>query len=60
MSIKKVTSKEAQGLIGATNWSRLKTMTDQQIERAASSDIKTRPLQPGELKQFKRKRIFPL
>lgn len=56
MGIKKVTSKEARGLRGTTNWKELKSLTDEEIKAAARLDLNAQELGPIELKRFRRER----
>jgi hypothetical protein len=58
MPTKKISSEEAKNLVGATDWNRLKAMTDAEVKKAANSDQTARELTPFELAQFKRKPVL--
>lgn len=50
-----ITSGEARNLVGATDWNRVKSLTDSEIEEAARTDRTAELPEPHELLQFKRK-----
>lgn len=53
MATKKFTTEEARRLKGKTDWSRVDALTDEEIERAASTDPDSVPPTGEELKEFK-------
>ena len=57
MARKIISSEQAKNLVGATDWSRVKALTDRQIEEASRTDRSAKILEQHELPQFKRKRI---
>ncbi len=50
----KSTMKRKHLVKGKTDWKRIKTMTEKEIQKAAKSDPDAPPLTASELKQFKR------
>lgn len=55
MATKKISAAEARKAVGATDWQKVKNMTDADIEQQATNDPATRTLSPSELAQFRRR-----
>ena len=55
MATRRVKSADVQGLRGATDWKKVKAMTDAEIKSAARSDPNSPELTPQDLLRFKRK-----
>jgi hypothetical protein len=53
----KVTLAEASKIVGKTNWLKLKSMTDEEIEQAIVSDIELREIPHCQLAKAKRTRL---
>jgi hypothetical protein len=56
MGIKRVSSSAAKNAIGSTNWKAVKTMTDEEIQKAAMTDPISKELRMDELMEFKREK----
>jgi hypothetical protein len=54
MTIKKVSATHAKGRRGATDWKKVKSMTDEEIRRSAISDPSAKELKNDELVKFRR------
>jgi len=54
MAIKKVKAPEAGKMRGATDWRKVKSMTDEEISQSTKLDPNARELRQDELMQFKR------
>ncbi|MCL7422130.1 MAG: hypothetical protein M8364_14620 [Methylobacter sp.] len=54
MAIKKVSGTEARGRRGSTDWKKVKSMTDEEIKRAAMMDPEARELRNDELARFRK------
>ncbi|WP_156965724.1 hypothetical protein [Methylobacter sp. BBA5.1] len=54
MAIKKVSGTEARGRRGSTDWKKVKSMTDEEIKRAAMMDPDARELRNDELARFRK------
>lgn len=56
MATKKVTDSEARKLRGATEWRKVKAMSDAEISNAVKSDPSAREFRQDELMQFRREK----
>jgi hypothetical protein len=56
MATKKIKGSDAKKVRGATDWGKVKSMTDEEIDEATKSDPNTQEIRPDELMQFKREK----
>jgi len=56
MATKKVKGSEARKLRGATEWNKIRSMSDVEINKAAKTDPNARELSKDELRQFRREK----
>ena len=54
MTVKRVSRVSTRGLRGSTDWKKVKTMTDEEIKRAAMLDPDARELRDDELVRFRK------
>lgn len=54
--MKKISGKDAKGRRGSTDWHGVKSMTDDEIKKAAQSDVDAKELRQDELELFRRNR----
>lgn len=55
MAIRKVRASDARNIRGATDWNKVKSMTEKEISEAVKLDLDTQEFKQNELMQFKRK-----
>jgi hypothetical protein len=55
----KVSAAQARNSVGATDWNKLKNLSDAEIEALAASDSATKRFAPQELREFKRGGLKP-
>lgn len=49
-----ISAEQVKNSVGATNWNKLKNLTDAEVEAAAAADPDAKPFTPLELREFKR------
>ena len=54
MAIKKVSGASARGRRGSTDWKKVKSMSDEEIKKAALQDPDAKELKDDELARFRR------
>lgn len=54
MTIKKISGVSARGRRGATDWKKVKSITDEEIKKTTISDPNSRELRNDELARFRR------
>ncbi len=55
----KVSAAQAKQTVGTTDWNKLKSLSDAQIEASAAADPDTKPFVPQQLREFKRVKLKP-
>jgi len=56
MATKKIKGSDAKKVRGTTDWEKVKSMTDEEIDEAVKFDPNTQEIRQNELMQFKRER----
>jgi len=56
MAVRKICGASARGRRGSTDWQKVKSMSDDEIRKAAVLDPDARELKPCELQRFQRGR----
>ena len=54
MTVKKISGASARGRKGSTDWKKVKSMTDEEIKKAAMIDPDARELRSDELARFRK------